>query len=156
MNRRGETQSRKTSAGVRRIGLDDVTPDARIVINGVVFNLGDLAAGRTVLDVGCGGGRHRSTVEEAGGRWIGMEPFVGGSHSVMGEAAALPFGDASIDLVIMDAVLEHIPDVSTAFAEVARVLKSGGKFVGYAAFMESFHEISYHHLSFKAIEHLVT
>ncbi|MFZ5552928.1 MAG: methyltransferase domain-containing protein, partial [Bacteroidota bacterium] len=59
----------------------------------------------------------------------------------------------SYDVVIMDAVLEHIPNVSKAFTEVARVLKKNGVFVGYVAFMECFHEISYSHLSFKALEH---
>ena len=33
------------------------------------------------------------------------------------------------------------------------MLRPGGVMVGYAAFMESFHEISYSHLSFKALEH---
>jgi hypothetical protein len=46
--------------------------------------------------------------------------------------------------------------VGTASAEMARVLKPGGIFIGYVAFMECFHEISYSHLSFKAIEHYST
>jgi len=54
----------------------------------------------------------------------------------------------------MDAVLEHLPNVEKAFSEVARVLRPGGNFVGYVAFMECFHESSYYHLSFKALEHL--
>ncbi|MFT7475981.1 MAG: ubiquinone/menaquinone biosynthesis C-methylase UbiE [Verrucomicrobiales bacterium] len=51
-----------------------------------------------------------------------------------------------------NAVLEHVPDVAKAFAETARILKPGGLFVGYVAFMKCFHEISYSHLSFKALE----
>ena len=52
----------------------------------------------------------------------------------------------------MQAVLEHVQDVDASFAEVARVLKPGGLFVDYVARMKCFHEISYSHLSFKALE----
>ncbi|MEX2196164.1 MAG: methyltransferase domain-containing protein [Thermoleophilaceae bacterium] len=42
------------------------------------------------------------------------------------EAAALPFGDDSFDLVFGHAVLHHLPDLDGAFAEFLRVLKPGG------------------------------
>src|SRR5947209_3444725 len=42
------------------------------------------------------------------------------------EAAALPFDDASFDLVFGHAVLHHLPDLDAAFAELRRVLRPGG------------------------------
>ena len=42
------------------------------------------------------------------------------------DAAELPFGDASFDLVLGHAVLHHLPDLPRAFAEFARVLRPGG------------------------------
>ena len=45
------------------------------------------------------------------------------------DAEALPFEDASFDLVIGHAVLHHIPDLDLAFAEILRVLRPGGRFV---------------------------
>lgn len=45
------------------------------------------------------------------------------------DAERLPFDDASFDLVVGHAVLHHIPDVETAFREVLRVLRPGGRFV---------------------------
>ena len=43
---------------------------------------------------------------------------------------ATSFGDASIDLVITEDVLEHVPDPAAAFAELRRVLKPGGFHIG--------------------------
>jgi SAM-dependent methyltransferase len=142
--------------GVRKLGLDEQRPDCKIVINRPIFSLEALAAGKAVVDIGCGYGRTRAVVEGVGGTWVGVEPFPGGGSTVTAAAEQLPFSDASFDLVIMDAVLEHLKEVEISFAEVARVLKPGGTFVGYCAFMECFHEISYYHISFKAIEYLST
>jgi ubiquinone/menaquinone biosynthesis C-methylase UbiE len=46
-----------------------------------------------------------------------------------GDAEALPYDDASFDLVLGHAVLHHIPDVERALREVLRVLRPGGRFV---------------------------
>src|SRR4051794_23437839 len=45
------------------------------------------------------------------------------------DAEAIPYDDATFDLVIGHAVLHHIPDVELALREVLRVLKPGGRFV---------------------------
>lgn len=142
-----------TAQGVRRLTLEDQLPDCEVIINQTIYSISDICAGKKVVDIGCGFGRNRKPVEDAGGEWIGVEPFEGGSHTVAGDAEDLPFPDACFDVAIMHAVLEHVPDASKAFSEVARVLKPGGVFIGYVAFMECFHEISYSHLSFKALEH---
>lgn len=42
------------------------------------------------------------------------------------DAESLPFEDGSFDLVIGHAILHHIPDLSQAFREFARVLRPGG------------------------------
>jgi SAM-dependent methyltransferase len=43
------------------------------------------------------------------------------------DAEALPFSDASFDLVLGHAVLHHLPDLERAFAEFHRVLVPGGR-----------------------------
>ncbi|MBM7772702.1 ubiquinone/menaquinone biosynthesis C-methylase UbiE [Actinokineospora baliensis] len=45
------------------------------------------------------------------------------------DAERLPYDDNTFDLVVGHAVLHHIPDLPTAFREVNRVLKPGGRFV---------------------------
>lgn len=132
--------------------MRDQLPDCEVGVDQPAYRLSELVAGKRVVDIGCGFGPLKPVVEAAGGTWIGVEPFEGGAHLVRGSAEALPFPDQSFDVAIMDAVLEHVPDASKSFAEVARVLRPGGLFVGYVAFMECYHEISYSHLSFKALE----
>jgi SAM-dependent methyltransferase len=46
-----------------------------------------------------------------------------------GDATALPYEDASMDAVLLVAVLGEIPDQDAAMAEIARVLKPGGRLV---------------------------
>jgi len=142
------------SQGVRHLSVRDIAPDCEIVINMPIYDLREICKGKKVADIGCGFGRNKPIVESAGGTWVGVEPFEGGAHTVVGSAENLPFEDASFDVVIMEAVIEHVPDPYKAFTEVSRVLRPGGVFIGYIAYMECFHEISYAHLSFKAIEHL--
>lgn len=47
-------------------------------------------------------------------------------ETVACDAEALPFADGAFDLVIGHAILHHIPDLATAFAEFHRVLAPGG------------------------------
>jgi Methylase involved in ubiquinone/menaquinone biosynthesis len=45
------------------------------------------------------------------------------------DAERIPFDDDTFDVVVGHAVLHHIPDLDTAFREVLRVLRPGGRFV---------------------------
>ena len=46
-----------------------------------------------------------------------------------GDATALPYEDASMDAVVLTAVLGEIPDPVAALREIRRVLKPGGRLV---------------------------
>lgn len=50
-------------------------------------------------------------------------------YPVLGDALLLPFSDASFDAVIANNLLEHLREPAPVFAEVARVLKPGGRFL---------------------------
>jgi len=50
-----------------------------------------------------------------------------GAQVVLGEVAALPFGDATFDLVCAFDIVEHVDDDDCALSELARVTQSGGR-----------------------------
>jgi SAM-dependent methyltransferase len=104
--------------------------------------LGD-AAGRRVLEVGCGDGAFALALRARGADTIGVDPdpsmlaaarsrFAAAGAVVPLAAAAgehLPFVDASFDVVIAKTVLCFVGDATAMIGEMARVLKPGGRFV---------------------------
>ena len=109
----------------------------------------DVRAGQRVLDLGCGFGRHSYEALKRGAEVVACDlarPEVEQvrdlarllvasgevDESVMaapvqGNALGLPFDDDSFDRVIASEVLEHITDDESAFAELTRVLRPGGR-----------------------------
>ncbi len=93
----------------------------------------------TVLDVGCGEGQVARVASSAGLRVLGVDPALaqvavardraGGPAYVQGSAAALPVPSGVVDAAVACLVFEHIDDVDAALAEVARVLRPGGRFL---------------------------
>ena len=57
--------------------------------------------------------------------------FGGRAQVVEADATALGFDDDSFDAVVSMLMLHHVIDWETALAEIARVLRPGGIFVGY-------------------------
>jgi SAM-dependent methyltransferase len=93
-----------------------------------------------VLEVGTGEGQiARAIVAAHGADVVGVDPTVnqideakrrgGGPEYHRSGAESLPFEDASFDAVVCCLVFEHIDAVDAALAEVARVLRPGGRFV---------------------------
>lgn len=117
-----------------RASPDDLDPVTR-----TVAELGDLR-GRRVLDVGCGPGTILGQLVRAFGvEGVGIDaspkmieaarretPETDQFH--VGRAEDLPFPDASFDAVLARWVVHHL-DRPTAFAQMLRVLRPGGRLV---------------------------
>jgi len=62
---------------------------------------------------------------------------------VLGTITALPFRDASFDVVVCSEVLEHVWDTTTAFVELKRVTRPGGWILVTVPFVYPLHEEPY-------------
>jgi 2-polyprenyl-6-hydroxyphenyl methylase/3-demethylubiquinone-9 3-methyltransferase len=90
-----------------------------------------------LLDVACGGGLMAPYVAARGYRHLGFDlsaSAVGvarrhGVHALRADARAIPLSDGCADVVVAGEVLEHVPDLRSAVAEVCRVLRPGGLLV---------------------------
>ncbi len=99
----------------------------------------DAKRGQTVLDVGCGPGVYHRPLVALGARIVGLDASQGmvrealaandAADVAQADAQRLPIRDASVDRVMANHMLYHVPDQRAALAEFRRVLKQGGRAV---------------------------
>lgn len=89
-----------------------------------------------ILDIGCGHGDFLKKIHDKTQESYGIDPdedalnknnFI--KHKKVADACSLPFENNFFDLIVSAWVLEHISDPLSAFKEINRVLKPGGKVV---------------------------
>ncbi|MFM7062289.1 MAG: glycosyltransferase [Actinomycetes bacterium] len=94
-----------------------------------------------ILD--CGGGNRRL----GDPRVFNLEYLDFELPDLYGDGLCLPFQDGSWDLIMSQAVLEHVPDPQVAVDEMVRVLRPGGLLYIEAAFMQPLHAVPSHYMN---------
>ncbi|MYW00627.1 class I SAM-dependent methyltransferase [Streptomyces sp. SID3343] len=122
-------------------------PEAQSALQRWLADRGGFAAGDALLDVGCGIGGPAAAIAEYTGADVtgvnicGHQVRVARAMNRTGDvgrrltfveadAMALPFAPAAFDGAFSIEALCYTPDKDRAYAEVAKVLKGGGAFVG--------------------------
>jgi SAM-dependent methyltransferase len=109
----------------------------------LLFELFGPVADKALLDVGCGDGALALELARRGAIVTGLDADpvmiaaarrrteIEGTqlHLVEGQAEKLPFADAAFDLIVAVTVFCFVRDAERAVAEMARVLKPGGRLV---------------------------
>ena len=93
-----------------------------------------LPAGSLVVDVGCGPGELCLALEHQGYRPLGVDLSEGMLRAarhhmvrVLADGLRLPLADGAVDGVTCGFALRNVPDPAALFAELARVLRPGGR-----------------------------
>lgn len=93
------------------------------------------------LDLGCGSGHYFDIIAATGRTVVGLDYSADqlriarrrSRRIVLGDAAALPFGDCTFPTVATMWISTDVDDFAAVLAEAARVLRPGGLFVFYGA-----------------------
>jgi SAM-dependent methyltransferase len=104
---------------------------------------------RRVLEVGCGPGEAAERIATHGGEVEAIDisermvelARARGVTARVGDVQDLPFEDESFDAALAAWMLYHVPDVERGVAELARVLRPGGRLVAVTNRVEHLREL---------------
>jgi SAM-dependent methyltransferase len=116
----------------------------------VVFEAVAEARPGAVLEVGCGEGELADRIVRGlGASLVALDQSERmvelarrrGVDARVGDAQELPFADASFDVVVAAWMLYHVTDLDKGLAEIARVLRPGGRLVAATNYTDHLQEM---------------
>ncbi len=126
-------------------GVSTATDARALVVDAVA----DLRPSR-VLEVGCGWGELATWITRSTGAdvvAIDSSPHMvelarqAGVDARIGDVQQLPFDDGAFDCAVAAWMLYHVPDLDRGIAELARVLRPGGRLVAVTNSILHLHEL---------------
>lgn len=104
-----------------------------MLVNGPRMILDFIAGNKNIiLDVGSG-------PERLGKEFINVDVFPFPEVDIVANAENLPFRDNSIDAVVSESLIEHVPDAYKVAQEITRIIKPGGYIYISAPFIHPYH-----------------
>jgi D-inositol-3-phosphate glycosyltransferase len=128
--------------------LADFNHDAPFVRDGIASFIteaaGRVRSGARVVDIGAGDAPYRHLFQHVDYVTVDWEqsPHDGARRSdIIASADSIPLPDASVDVVVMTEVLEHISNPLATLREMARILKVDGQVLLTTPFVWILHEM---------------
>ena len=93
-----------------------------------------------VVEMGSGNRRCKEDI-------INVDIFPFPNVDVLSDIKKTPFGDSTVDYLIVDAVLEHVPEPQTICREMYRILKPGGMIFCVVPLIHQYHAYPGHYFN---------
>ena len=114
----------------------------------------DVGPDAHILDLGCANGGTARFLQDSGFKHVVAVDFLSSGAQLLADVHRLPFENATFDMIVTTATLEHFYNPFVAFVEMGRCLKDRGRLVASGSFWERWHGNSCFHMTPGGIDQL--
>lgn len=129
-----------TTAKLFNFGKKIISSDY-LPINHLANFIASIPADACAVELGSGNRRLTPNI-------INIDLFPFPNVDIVADIARTPLGDASIDYLIIDAVLEHVPEPHKVVDEIHRIMRPGGRIYCLTPFVYPYHGYPHNYFNF--------